>query len=63
MVTHSLTESFLSFFHRAQPGCLGRQLDFEQEYVNAIELGQRHDANKRELAEARKSKKSVMENH
>lgn len=41
--------------YRAQPGCLGRLVDFQEEYVGPIELGQRHDANKRELAEARKS--------
>ena len=45
----------------AQPGCLGRLADFQEEYVRPIELGQRHDANKRELAQARKRKERFAE--
>ncbi|XP_053395526.1 uncharacterized protein LOC123523704 isoform X2 [Mercenaria mercenaria] len=47
---------FWSILDWAQPGCLGLQADFVHEFIRPIESGQRHDANKRELAMARKQK-------
>lgn len=44
------------FSFRARPGFLGNLKSFEMEFVKRIERGQKHDATKRELAEARKSK-------
>ncbi|KAL3868004.1 hypothetical protein ACJMK2_040844 [Sinanodonta woodiana] len=43
----------------AQPGCLGLAAEFEAEYATVIERGQRHDASKRDLAEARKMKEKL----
>ncbi|XP_064606212.1 DNA excision repair protein ERCC-6-like 2 [Liolophura sinensis] len=40
----------------ARPGFLGNLKSFETEFVRRIERGQKHDATKRELAEARKMK-------
>ncbi|KAL4236647.1 DNA excision repair protein ERCC-6-like 2 [Mactra antiquata] len=50
---------FWSILDWARPGCLGSQNDFVQLYVRPIESGQRHDANKRELATARKQKEKL----
>uniref|UniRef100_A0ABM0MEN1 DNA repair and recombination protein RAD26-like n=1 Tax=Saccoglossus kowalevskii TaxID=10224 RepID=A0ABM0MEN1_SACKO len=38
----------------ANPGCLGAYVDFDAEFQNTIVRGQRFDASKRELADARK---------
>ncbi|KAK3612352.1 hypothetical protein CHS0354_011070 [Potamilus streckersoni] len=43
----------------AQPGCMGKAAEFEAEYATVIERGQRHDASKRDLAEARKMKEKL----
>ena len=43
-------------FFRAQPGVLGSAEVFKEEFVHPIELGQKQNATKRELAEARQSK-------
>ena len=42
------------FFFRVRPGCLGSIDIFTAEYVIPIETGQKCDASKRELANARK---------
>ncbi|XP_060584908.1 LOW QUALITY PROTEIN: DNA excision repair protein ERCC-6-like 2 [Ruditapes philippinarum] len=52
---------FWSILDWAQPDCLGSQADFVHEFVRPIESGQRHDANKRELATARKQKNKLAE--
>ncbi|XP_052775381.1 DNA excision repair protein ERCC-6-like 2 isoform X2 [Mya arenaria] len=57
---NNLTE-FYSILDWARPGCLGRLTDFERDFVKPMELGQRHDANKRELALARKRKEKLAE--
>ena len=46
------------FYCRTQPGVLGSYDKFSTEFAYPIEKGQKHDASKRELAEARKSKDS-----
>ncbi|CAI9611706.1 unnamed protein product, partial [Staurois parvus] len=38
----------------AVPGCLGSRNQFKEEFSNPVELGQRHNATKRELATGRK---------
>ncbi|XP_014786401.1 LOW QUALITY PROTEIN: DNA excision repair protein ERCC-6-like 2 [Octopus bimaculoides] len=45
----------------AQPGFLGEQTDFYEEYVKFIMQGQKHDATKRELAEARQAKQKFCD--
>ncbi|BFY99657.1 hypothetical protein BsWGS_02697 [Bradybaena similaris] len=45
-----------SLFDWVQPGILGTLEQFETNFIQAIENGQRHDATKRELAQARKQK-------
>ncbi|CAG5116147.1 unnamed protein product, partial [Candidula unifasciata] len=45
-----------SLFDWVQPGILGTLEQFETDFVQTIENGQRHDATKRELAQARKRK-------
>ncbi|XP_005110541.2 DNA excision repair protein ERCC-6-like 2 [Aplysia californica] len=52
---NNMTELW-SILDWAQPGVLGNLEQFENEYVQVIETGQRHDASKRELALARKQK-------
>ncbi|XP_063769816.1 DNA excision repair protein ERCC-6-like 2 isoform X2 [Pseudophryne corroboree] len=39
----------------AVPGCLGSKNQFKEEFSNPVELGQRHNATKRELATGRKA--------
>ena len=50
-----LVVTCLSYF-RADPDCLGCKSEFQQQYVKPIELAQKHDANKRELAFGRRRK-------
>ncbi|KAM8960589.1 DNA excision repair protein ERCC-6-like 2 [Pelodytes ibericus] len=39
----------------AVPGCLGNRNQFKEDFANPVEYGQRHNANKRELATGRKA--------
>ena len=55
-LTGNVTSHPLPFFFRAQPGVLGSAEVFKEEFVHPIELGQKQNATKRELAEARQSK-------
>lgn len=45
----------------ARPGYLGSTTDFQEEYVLVIEEGQKHNATKRQLANARKCKQKFSE--
>ncbi|GAB1599533.1 hypothetical protein Ahia01_000230600 [Argonauta hians] len=45
----------------ARPGFLGDQKEFHEGHVHYIMLGQKHDATKRELAEARQAKQKFCE--
>ncbi|KAH3696910.1 hypothetical protein DPMN_084393, partial [Dreissena polymorpha] len=54
-------KEFFSILDWARPGCLGRLQDFETDFVKPMELGQRHDANKRELAMARRQKERLAD--
>ncbi|XP_074643856.1 uncharacterized protein LOC141900733 [Tubulanus polymorphus] len=42
-----------SLLNWANPNCLGSPKYFHERFAKAIEMGQKHDANKRQLAEAR----------
>ena len=55
LMSLELVVTCLSYF-RADPDCLGCKSEFEQQYVKPIELAQKHDANKRELAFGRRRK-------
>ena len=44
----------------ANPNCLGTSVDFEERFARPITVGQRFDANKRELATARKSECLIL---
>ncbi|KAH9510325.1 DNA excision repair protein ERCC-6-like 2 [Bulinus truncatus] len=52
---NNLTELW-SLLDWSKPGVLGTLPQFEKNFIDVIELGQRHDATKRELAQARKQK-------
>jgi hypothetical protein len=45
---------------RAQPNVLGDAEDFVENFVRPIELGQKANATKRELAEARRSESFIL---
>uniref|UniRef100_A0A2C9L9G4 DNA excision repair protein ERCC-6-like 2 n=1 Tax=Biomphalaria glabrata TaxID=6526 RepID=A0A2C9L9G4_BIOGL len=53
VLQNNLTELW-SLLDWAQPGVLGTLPQFENDFIDVIELGQRQDATKRELAQARK---------
>ncbi|KAI8773176.1 DNA excision repair protein ERCC-6 2, partial [Biomphalaria glabrata] len=55
VLQNNLTELW-SLLDWAQPGVLGTLPQFENDFIDVIELGQRQDATKRELAQARKQK-------
>ncbi|CAL1534431.1 unnamed protein product [Lymnaea stagnalis] len=57
---NSLTDLF-SILDWAKPGVLGSLKKFEKDFMDVIEMGQRHDATKRELAQARKQKDKFAE--
>ncbi|XP_013393762.1 DNA excision repair protein ERCC-6-like 2 isoform X1 [Lingula anatina] len=52
-------QEFWCILDWANPGCLGDLQTFEKDCILKIELSQRHDATKRELAEGRKCKQKV----
>lgn len=53
-VAAELGLNIIVFLCRAVPGCFGSKNQFKEEFSNPVELGQRHNATKRELATGRK---------